>query len=245
MESKDENKDGLPINQILCGDCLEVLPKLPRAKMIFADVPDNLGLKYNGYKDKIPQVEYMEKLYTWLEIAVEYTNIVWFSVYHKYLPEILFHAKGCGDTKLFIWRFTFGQHRNSDCGNGYRPILRIMRPGAILYPDAIRVPSARQTLYNDKRANPKGRVPDDVWDFSRTCGTFKERRQWHPNQHPEALMKRIILFSTKPGDLVIDMTGGTGTTLRVCQRLNRRCIIIEISPYYCQKISEETGVKIS
>ena len=226
----------LLVNEIICGDCLEVMPKLPKAKMIFADPPDNLGLKYDNYKDKIPYADYAEKLYSWLNIAGNCSSIVWFSIYHKYLPGILFHAKGCGDVRLFIWRFTFGQHNHKDCGNGYRPILRIMRSGAKLYPDAIRVPSARQTLYNDKRADPRGRVPDDVWEFSRVCGTFKEKRKWHPNQHPEALIERIVKFSCVPGDLVIDMFAGTGTVNRVCKRLGISCIGIEISKFYCEKI---------
>ncbi|MFA5163839.1 MAG: site-specific DNA-methyltransferase [Patescibacteria group bacterium] len=207
--------------------------------MIFADPPDNLGLKYNGFVDKIPYSEYCEKLFRWLELATSLSEMVWFSIYHKYLIETLFHAKGCGDTRLFIWRFTFGQHNNNDCGNGYRPILRIMNQGAKLYPDAIREPSKRQTLYHDKRANPAGRVPDDVWDFPRVCGTFKEKRKWHINQHPEALIERMIKFSTVEGDLVIDMFAGTGTVNRVCKRLNRDCIGIEISPFYCEQITKE------
>jgi len=120
-----------------------------------------------------------------------------------------------------------------------------MRPGSIIYPDAIRIPSKRQTLYNDKRANPKGRVPDDVWEFSRVCGTFKEKRKWHPNQHPEALIERIVKFSCVPGDLVIDMFAGTGTVNRVCKRLGIDCIGIELSRFYCEKITEETGAKLS
>lgn len=227
------------INKIICGDCLEVMPTLPKATMIFADPPDNLGLKYDGYKDKIPYGEYAEKLSDWVELAIEKAPIVWFSIYYQYLPEFLFHCKGLGNVKLFVWRFTFGQHNDRDCGNGYRPIIRLMREGAKLYPDAIREPSKRQTLYHDKRANPAGRVPDDVWEFSRVCGTFKERRKWHPNQHPEALIERIIKFSTVEGDSVTDMFAGTGTVNRVCKRLNRSCTGIEQSKSYCEQIEKE------
>lgn len=226
------------MQQLICGDCLKILPTLPKAKMIFADPPDNLGMKYEGFVDKQSYPEYMEKLYAWISLASAASSIVWFSIYYKYLPVMLFHSQGCGDARLFIWRFTFGQHNKHDCGNGYRPLLRIMNKDAKIYPDAIRVPSARQSKYKDKRANPKGRVPDDVWEFSRVCGTFKERRKWHPNQHPEALIERIVKFSTKPGDLVIDMFAGTGTVNRVCKRLGRPCISIEISKFYCDKIGE-------
>jgi site-specific DNA-methyltransferase (adenine-specific) len=117
--------------------------------------------------------------------------------------------------------------------------MRASKAGVEWNADAIRVPSARQEKYNDKRANPKGRVPDDVWEFPRVCGTFKERRPWCPNQHPEALIERIILLSTKPGDLVLDFFGGTGTVHRVCKRLDRNSITTEISPTYCNMILSE------
>lgn len=240
----------LAVNTIICGDCLEVLPKLPKAKMIFADPPDNLGMRYEGFKDKIPN--YIDWLWVRLWKASDNTDVFWVSYYHKYQADMLAMISAyCDwpnpnmfDWRQFIWRFTFGQHNDKDCGNGYRPILRMMRPGTILYPDAIRVPSKRQTLYNDKRANPAGRVPDDVWDFSRVCGTFKEKRKWHPNQHPEALIERIVKFSCVPGDLVIDMFAGTGTVNRVCKRLGIDCIGIEISRFYCEKIAEETGARL-
>lgn len=243
-------------NTIICGDCLEVLHKLPKATMIFADPPDNLGLKYNGFKDKWDSDQSYRAclldraIYDVLTTAQP--NIFWLSLNIKHLFKVIcFLNEFPGYTqRLFLWRYTFGQHNKHDFGQGFRPILRIIANQTVkypfdppqFYPDAIRVPSLRQTLYHDKRANPKGRVPDDVWEFPRVCGTFNERRKWHPNQHPEALIERIVKFSTKPGDLVIDMFAGTGTMNRVCERLDRRCIGIEISKYYCEKIREEQGV---
>ena len=239
------------MNKIICGDSLEVLPELPKAKMIFADPPDNLGMKYNGYADRQNSSDYVAWLAATVCDGTAYSDIFWLSYnamwrwsLYDYLGREHNDRMSVYEKREFIWRFTFGQHNKHDCGNGYRPILRIMRPSAKLYPDAIRVPSARQTLYNDKRANPKSRVPDDVWEFSRVCGTFKERRQWHPNQHPEALIERIVKFSCKKGDLVIDMFAGTGTVNRVCKRLGVNCIGIEISKYYCEKIAEELNIPL-
>ena len=245
-------------SQIICGDCLEVLPRLPKAKMIFADPPDNLGLKYEGFVDKWPSDgAYLDWLCQMTSLALGHADIFWLSyhyswdfrlkgyLWHRQIP--IFHGYA---VKPYIWWFTFGQHRDSDNGNCFRPLLRFMKPWAQIYPDAIREPSARQRQYHDKRANAVGRVPGDVWDGvwqeSRVCGTFKEKRRWHLNQHPEALMKRIILLSCRPGDLVIDLCAGTGTTLRVCKALNIDCIGIEISKFYCEQIikeAAETGVK--
>lgn len=222
-------------NEIICGDCLEVLPSLPHAKMIFADPPDNLRIKYNGSKDYRSDYEFW--LNDVVEAGVSRSYIFWMSYYHRYTYHLRTFFFG-HTTRQLLWRFTFGQHNNNDFANGYRPLLRIMSTDSKTYPDAIRVESQRQRN-GDKRANPKGRVPDDVWEFPRVCGTFHERRKWHPNQHPEALIERIVKFSCVPGDLVIDMFAGTGTVNRVCKRLGIDCIGIEVSPFYCQKIKDE------
>lgn len=224
------------MNKIICGDFRDVMPGLPPATMVFADPPDNLGLKYDGFVDRINN--YPNFLSSILLTAIEKSPLLWLSYYYAHQQLVWSRIKHLGHARQFIWRFTFGQHRHTDCGNGYRPIVRLISASTSLYPDAIRVQSARQKT-GDKRANPAGRIPDDVWEFPRVCGTFKERRTWHPNQHPEALIERIVKFSTKPGDLVIDMFAGTGTVNRVCKRLNRPCIGIEISPTYCKKIRQE------
>lgn len=225
------------INKIIQGDCLEILQTLPVAKMIFADPPDNLGLKYDGYVDK--RDFYLTWLGSIIHLGIVRSRIFWISYYYRYQRAVMNQCQDQANWRQFIWRFTFGQHRTTDCGNGYRPIMRIICGDAKIYPDAIRVPSARLLKYKDKRANPAGRVPDDVWEFPRVCGTFNERRKWHPNQHPEALIERIVKLSCKKGDLVIDMFAGTGTVNRVCKRLGIDCIGIEISDKYCKEIHKE------
>jgi adenine specific DNA methylase Mod len=100
-------------------------------------------------------------------------------------------------------------------------------------------------IYNDKRANPAGKMPDDVWDsfmrddvwdsFSRVCGTFKERQGWHPCQMPESLLARIIRVSSNKGDLVLDPFSGSGTTAVVAAKLGRHYTGIELSPKYAEE----------
>lgn len=57
--------------------------------------------------------------------------------------------------------------------------------------------------------------------------------------------QRALLLSTKEGDTVLAPFGGTGTTLRVCKQIGRPCTLIEISPFYCEKIAEEHFLEIS
>jgi site-specific DNA-methyltransferase (adenine-specific) len=120
--------------------------------------------------------------------------------------------------------------------------------------DAVRVPSARQLVYADTRADARGRVPDDTWIlrpqdlpagftpdqdtwyFPRVCGTFKERAGWHGCQMPEQLLGRIIKLCSNPGQLVLDPFGGSGTTLVVAKKLARRWLGFELSPDYAKQI---------
>lgn len=87
-------------------------------------------------------------------------------------------------------------------------------------------------------------IPDDHFDFPRVVGNSKQRRSWHKTQLNEGLVERCILLSTKPGDLVVDPFGGTGTTLRVCKKLDRACTLIELDETYCQEIAKEHGMVV-
>jgi len=241
--------------EIIQGNAIEVLPMLPKAKMIFADPPDNLGVEYDGFEDKWPSdSHYIEWLVDITKSALRAgPDSLWLSYYWRwdfhFKGALWYHAVdelGGYRDKPYVWWYTFGQHQQKDNASCFRPMLRFSKPGVEWNTDAIREPSDRQRIYGDKRADPRGRVPGDVWDGvweeSRICGTFKERRKWHKNQHPEALMERIILMSTDPGDLVIDLFGGTFTTARVCKRLGRDCTSIEISENYCKHGRSELGV---
>lgn len=216
------------------------LSKIKNIACIFADPPDNIGLQYAGFKDANDNYE------SWLEDVmielVDASPMVWLSYNSKHWATVgnIVHDWDI-EIKQFIQTFTFGQNCSTDCGNGHRPLLRL-RQNAPLYPDAIKVPSQRQ-LSGDKRAAPGGKVPLDVWDFPRVTGNSKQRRPWHPTQLNEGLVERAILMSTKEGDLVVDPFGGSGTTLRVCKRLNRDCILIEKSETYYKKLCEEHDVR--
>mgnify|MGYP003724899899 CR=1 FL=1 len=121
----------------------------------------------------------------------------------------------------------------------------------------IRVPSARQLVHADARANPAGRLPDDTWFlrpqdvpdsfqsdhdtwyFPRVAGTFKERAGFHGCQMPEQLLGRIIrCCCCDEDDLVLDPFAGSGTTLVVAKKLGRRFLGFELSPEYAQQISQ-------
>ncbi len=233
------------MNQLYCGNVLDVLPKLKRHfNCLIADPPDNIGLVYHEYVDSRTKEEYMQCFETCMVQFVGVADVVWISFNAKWIFEVgglLSRWHPHWDARLFIQIFTFGQNRKTDCGNGYRPILRIMRPEAKLYPDAIKVESWRQK-HGDKRAAPGGCVPLDVWDFPRITGNCKERRSWHPTQLREAMIQRMVDFSTIPGDSVCDAFSGTGTVLRAVK--DRSITSIELDRGYCDRIAAEHDLEV-
>jgi site-specific DNA-methyltransferase (adenine-specific) len=134
-----------------------------------------------------------------------------------------------------IWHYSFGQQMKNKFARSHTHIFYFVNDtkNFTFNDHAVRVPSDRQLTYNDKRANPAGKMPDDVWNgYSRVCGTFKERTGWHPCQMPESLLKRIIAASSNPSDCVLDPFSGSGTTASAAFQLGRNYIGLEISQMY-------------
>lgn len=168
----------------LChGDCLDWLPQLRDEPVacIFADPPDNIGLGYASYKDKLPDSEYVELLSDWTNAFVTRANTVWISFNSRWILDMASIAKQVIDEhgvefKPCVQTFSFYQHNKTDFGNAHRPLWRFRKPGAGLYPEQIKIQSWRQQ-HGDKRATEGGKVPGDALDFTQYQG--KERRDWH------------------------------------------------------------------
>jgi DNA modification methylase len=58
----------------------------------------------------------------------------------------------------------------------------------------------------------------------------------HPTMKPVSLCAKAIENSSKAGDIVIDLFGGSGSTLIACEQLNRTCYMMELDPIYCDVI---------
>jgi len=236
-------------HRLIHGDCLEVLSRNFRTACIFADPPDNIGLDYGGYKDKREDGEYVYWLRKCIELFIKKADIVWLSYNVKWWDVIGAMALDLQceyswlEVKPCVQTYTFGQHNHNDLCNNHRPLLRLKRDDVPLYPDQIRIPSWRQ-LNGDKRADPRGKVPGDVFDFPRVVGNSQQRRRWCPTQLHEGLVERCIKLSTLEGQRVLDPFAGTGTTLRVCKRINRSCTLIESNLEYCERIAEEHELEI-
>lgn len=226
--------------------------------LAFADPPFNIGYEYDTYDDRRARAEYLAWSRCWMagvHRVLRPDGTFWLAIGDEYAAElklIALNDVGFHCRSWVIWYYTFGVHCERKFTRSHAHLFHLVKDSErfTFNTDAIRVPSARQLVYADKRANPKGRVPDDTWIlrpqdvpdgfqadsdtwyFSRVCGTFKERQGWHGCQMPEQLLGRIIRACSNTGDLVLDPFAGSGTTLVVAKKLGRVAIGFELSEQY-------------
>ena len=77
----------------------------------------------------------------------------------------------------------------------------------------------------------KGKMKTSVWDFPKP-----HQSKLHPTMKPIELIAEALLNSSKENDLIIDLFGGSGSTLIACEQLKRKCRIMEIDAHYCDVI---------
>lgn len=246
------------------GDCLELLSRVSSdsVPLAFADPPFNIGYSYDTYHDRRSTDDYLDWSTRWMsEIRriLRPDGTFWLAIGDEYAAELKVIATrelGFVCRSWVVWYYTFGVNCQQKFNRSHAHLFHfVCDPKSFTFnADAIRVPSARELVYGDRRANPKGRLPDDTWIlrpqdltsgfnidedtwyFPRVCGTFKERSGWHGCQMPEQLLGRIIRSSSHPGDLIVDPFAGSGTTLAVAKKLGRSYLGFELSADYVAHI---------
>jgi DNA modification methylase len=93
---------------------------------------------------------------------------------------------------------------------------------------------------------------NDVWHFNKTSQKERKDTGGHATPKPLALCSRGIKSSSKDGELVLDVFGGSGSTLIACEQLGRKCFMMEYEPFYCdviiarwEKLTGKTAEKIN
>ena len=229
-------------NQIIAGDCIELLTKAaePFADLVFADPPFNIGYQYDKYHDKVDKNNYLAWTKDWMAACVRVLKphgSFYIAIGDEYAAHVRLIGEELGLTlrNWIIWHYTFGQQTKFKFARSHAHIFYFVKDAkqCVFNDLAVRLPSDRQLIYKDSRANAAGKIPNDVWgEYSRVCGTFYERQGWHPCQMPELLLGRIIATSTNASDRVLDPFSGSGTTAAAALQLGRDYCGIEISEEY-------------
>ena len=254
----------MEVDRLYNRDCITGMLEMPEGSvdLAFADPPFNIGYKYDVYEDQLAADEYLNWTRQWgaaLVRALKPDGTFWLAIGDDFAAELKLIFQR--ELKLtcrswVIWYYTFGVNCKYKFSRSHTHLFHFVKdPKEFTFnAEAIKVPSARQLVYADARADSSGRLPDDTWIlrpqdlsdgfqpdedtwyFPRVCGTFAERAGWHGCQMPEQLLGRILRACSNEGELVLDPFGGSGTTLAVAKKLNRRFIGFELSPNYAAAI---------
>jgi site-specific DNA-methyltransferase (adenine-specific) len=252
---------------VVQGDCVERMGEIEAGTvhLAFADPPFNIGYDYDVYDDRRSCDEYLAWSGRWMAEVVRVLRpdgTFWLAIGDEYAAELKVIARrelGLTCRSWVVWYYTFGVNCTRKFSRSHVHLFHFVKdPARFTFnadDPAVRVPSARQLVYADPRANPRGRLPDDTWIlrpqdvpdgfsadsdtwyFPRVAGTFKERAGFHGCQMPEQLLGRIIRASSHPGDLVLDPFAGSGTTLAVAKKLGRDWLGIDLSAEYVRNVT--------
>ncbi len=235
----------LPIDQILCGDAIEIMKKIPdnSLDMTFADPPFNLNKKYGNYKDKKSEEEYIKWCEQWLTEMVRITKPTGSILVHN-IPKWLIYYANYLNKVAFFKHWIVWDSMSIPLGKTLLPahygILFYTKNQKDFKFNELRAPHKKCLNcgkmikdYGGKKSqiNPLGTLLNDVWsDIHRI--RHKNRRDEHPCQLPEPLLERLILMTTNEKDIVLDPFIGAGTTALAAKRLGRSFIGIDVDPKY-------------
>jgi DNA modification methylase len=140
----------------------------------------------------------------------------------RYYPRkhdtILFYRKSA---KVYFDIASVGRPRGPEKRNHMKRFID--EEGRICF--TIRSAGKLYTYYEDTPV-----YPSDVWDDIEHLQQKDSERVGYPTQKPEALLNRVILASSRPGDLVCDLFSGSGTTAATASKLGRRFLAVDVSP---------------
>ncbi len=233
------------INNIIQGDCLELLKTIPDDSIdcTFADPPFNLKKGYKSYKDRLNIQEYIDWCEQWITQMVRITKPTGSIFLHNIPKWLTFY------TEILNKQADFKHWISWDASTA--PMGKTLQPahyGILFYAKNVKQLKFYEIRHPHKRArksgilakdyggkkgllHPFGPLVSDVWtDIFRV--KHNKYRDDHPCQLPIHLLERIILMATDEGDIVLDPFNGTGTTAIAAKRLGRNYIGFELDPEY-------------
>ncbi|MFV0492079.1 MAG: site-specific DNA-methyltransferase [Pseudorhodobacter sp.] len=248
-KTKTPEAAALPLNQILAGDCIEEMNRLPAGSvdLIFADPPYNLQLKGELHRPDNSRVDAVDD---------DWDRFSSFAAYDRFTHEWLKAAKRLLKPNGAIW--VIGSYHNI-----FRVGAQLQDQGYWILNDVIwrksnpmpnfrgkRLTNAHETLiwasrdeaakytfnYEALKALNEGVQMRSDWVLPICTGHERLKDEAgdkaHPTQKPESLLHRVLIATTNPGDVVLDPFFGTGTTGAVAKMLGRDFIGIEREPAY-------------
>jgi len=190
-----------------------------------------------AYRDDMPLEEYLGFLETHLREAHRvlrddgslYLHLDFHSAHHaRLLLDDVFGPERF--LNEIVWAYDYGGRPRDRWPRKHDTILWYAKGERWTFnrDDVDRLPYMAPGLVGPEKA-ARGKLPTDVW-WMTIVPTNSRERTGYPTQKPEALLTRILLASSDPGDLVLDFFCGSGTTGAVAKRLGRRFLLVDENP---------------
>ncbi|MBD1929737.1 site-specific DNA-methyltransferase [Trichocoleus sp. FACHB-90] len=244
-------REKLPLDRIFLGNCIELLGSLPDecVDLVVSSPPYNLGKEYEAKQAlEIYLKEQTLVLQECSRILKNTGSLFWqvgaFSERGMLIPlDIRFFPilESCGliPRNRIIWARQHGLHAQKKFSCRHETILWFTKSNEYTFNlDAIRVPQKYQNKkhYRGDRkgqlsCNPDGKNPGDIWMF-RNVKHNHEEQTIHPCQFPEDLIARIVLATTRKGEVVFDPYIGSGTVAVVARNYERHFMGAELESKY-------------
>ncbi|MEM9701796.1 MAG: DNA methyltransferase [Planctomycetota bacterium] len=208
-----KKRKAAPKSRIVQGDCLEQMAGLPDAcvDLAFADPPFNVGFDYDIYKDRKSAADYEDWCRLWIEEIHRLLTphgTFWLAIGDEFAAELKVLATkqvGFHCRSWVVWYYTFGVNCTRKFNRSHVHLFHLTKDAKEFTFNAedprVRHPSARQLVYNDPRANPTGRLPDDTWKY----GPFE------PHLFDEAEAESDASWIIRPQDMPDGFTPGENT----------------------------------
>ena len=249
----------LPLDRVLIGDCVTELTKLPAKSVdvIFADPPYNLQLAGELYRPNNTRVDGVDA--AWDRFAADDDDpLVSFSAYDAFTREWLAAVRRVLKDEGSIW--VIGSYHNifrvgtalQDLGFWVLNDIVWRKTNPMPNFRGTRFTNAHETMiwcskdrdakgvtfnYEAMKSLNEGVQMRSDWTLPLCTGRErikKDGKKAHPTQKPEALIYRVLLASTKPGDVILDPFLGSGTTAAVAKKMGRHYIGIERDKTYAE-----------
>lgn len=247
-------------NKIICGDCLEIMKEMPNESidLIFADPPFNKGKDYGNLVNDNRE-DYFEWCEKWIRLCfnkLKPTGSFYLMNNSKNIYKIatMMDKFGIFQNQIIWQKHMSPTPQKTRFPKNYQPILFYTKnkKGYYFNPESERVPHTYKPNKILPKRNSKGRRINDIWeDIVELTGGYlapKEallisgtKQRVCCQQTPEAILRRIILASSREDDVVLDPFLGVGTTAVICKELKRKYIGIDINAQYCKYSKERVN----
>ena len=239
-------------HRLICGDATDpkVLKKLcgnEKVSMIYSDPPYNIDLDYNkgiggeqnyggNVKDDRSYLEYRQFIKDTMTVALSVTNtnshvFYWCDQTYIGLMQDIYRELGVINKRVCLW---IKNGHNPTPGVAfnkcYEPCVYGVKGKPYI---AENITALNEVMNNDaSNGNALHEEIGDIWLEKRLSGKEYE----HATSKPSELHHKAIKRCTKPGDIILDSFGGSGSTLIAGEQLKRKVYMIELEPVFCDVI---------